>query len=49
MKVLAIADRNPGIDIVQTVVDEDIELVITLGILRDTTYWDYSRSTLFRK
>lgn len=33
MKVLAIADRNPGIAIAQTVRDEGIDLVVTLGDL----------------
>ena len=33
MKILVIADRNPGIDIPQVVHDEQIELIITLGDL----------------
>jgi Icc-related predicted phosphoesterase len=33
MKILAIADRNPGIDIAQTVADEHIDLIVTLGDL----------------
>src|SRR5438132_361175 len=33
MKILAIADRSPKIDIIQTVKTESIDLIITLGDL----------------
>jgi len=33
MKALVIADRNPGIDIQQTVISENIDIVLTLGDL----------------
>jgi uncharacterized protein len=33
MKILAIADRNPGINISQTIASEHIDLIVTLGDL----------------
>lgn len=33
MKLLAIADRNPGIDIAQVVATEGVDLIVTLGDL----------------
>lgn len=33
MRILAIADRNPGINLSQTVADERVDLVVTLGDL----------------
>ncbi len=39
LRVLALADRRPKIDIIQTVRDRQIDLIITLGDFDEAIYW----------